>query len=124
MSPIVMSRNLTKFQNGSVACPSRNHFQRTSVSFFSIKIALFFVSFELHLNNVFLLHLQYEKHEEKVDPAHAHRHHVEAQVAEAAALGLGGYALYEHHEAKKIHKQESHLEGGHRHGHHHGHHRN
>jgi hypothetical protein len=56
-----------------------------------------------------------------VDPAHAHRHHVEMQVAEAAALGLGGYALYEHHEANKIHKQESHLGGGH-HGHHHGRH--
>jgi len=66
---------------------------------------------------------QYEKHEEKVDPAHAHRHHVEAQVAETAALGLGGYALYEHHEGNKIHKQESHLGGGHQHGRQHGNHR-
>jgi hypothetical protein len=64
---------------------------------------------------------QYEKHEEKVDPAHAHRHHVEAQAAEAAALGLGGYALYEHHEANKIHEQESHLGGGDRHGRRRGH---
>jgi hypothetical protein len=47
----------------------------------------------------FLLFLQqYELHEEKVDPAHARRHHMEAQAAEAAALGLGGYALYEHHQ--------------------------
>ena len=58
--------------------------------------------------------LQYEKHEEKVDPANAHRHHVEMQVAEAAALGLGGYALYEHHEASKVHKQGKHH--GHKHG--------
>jgi hypothetical protein len=66
--------------------------------------------------------LQYEKHEEKVDPAHAHRHHVEMQAGEAAALGLGGYALYEHHEANKVYKQESEFGGGNHHGRRHGRH--
>jgi uncharacterized membrane protein YebE (DUF533 family) len=62
----------------------------------------------------------YELHEEKVDPAHARRHHMEAQAAEAAALGLGGYALYEHHQAHKIHKAEQQIPGHHhqKHGHH------
>ena len=64
---------------------------------------------------------QYEKREEKVDPAHAHQHQVEAQVAEAATLGLGGYALYEHHEASTVHKQESDLGGVKHHGRHHRH---
>lgn len=66
------------------------------------------------------LEMQYEKREEKADPAHARRHHVEAQVAEAAALGLGGYALYERHEANKIHKiqkQEAKLSGKQKHKH-------
>lgn len=67
--------------------------------------------------------LQYEKHEEKVDPAHAHRHHLEMQAAEAAALGFGGYAVYEHHEANKFHKQEESMYGdsyggGSKHDHH------
>ncbi len=69
----------------------------------------------------FVLFLQqYELHEEKVDPAHARRHHMEAQAAEAAALGLGGYALYEHHQAHKIHKAEEQIPGHHhqKHGHH------
>ncbi len=72
---------------------------------------------------VWLLFLeQYELHEEKVDPAHARRHHMEAQAAEAATLGLGGYALYEHHEANKIHKAEEQM-FGHQQHHKHGHHR-
>lgn len=86
---------------------------------------------EVSDNCHWLFCLQYEKHEEKVDPAHAHRHHVEAQMAEAAALGLGGYALHEHHAANKIHHQENaygqgsgHHHGHHKHEkHHHGHHR-
>lgn len=72
--------------------------------------------------SLFVLFLQqYELHEEKVDPAHARRHHMEAQAAEAAALGLGGYALYEHHQAHKIHKAEEQIPGHHhqKHGHRH-----
>ncbi len=51
---------------------------------------------------------QYEKHQEKVDPAHAQRHHMEVQAAEAGTLGLGVYALHEHHEAHKMRKAEKH----------------
>ncbi len=64
---------------------------------------------------------QYEKREEKVDPAHAQRHHMEAQAAEAATLGLGGYALYEHHEAHKMHKAEKHERHHQKDDHHHRH---
>jgi hypothetical protein len=66
--------------------------------------------------------LQYEKHEENVDPDHVPRHHVEMQAGEAAAVGLGGYALYEHHEANSVYKQESEFGGGDHHGRHHDHH--
>ncbi|CAK9857619.1 unnamed protein product [Sphagnum jensenii] len=63
----------------------------------------------------------YEKHQEKVDPAHAQRHHMEVQAAEAATLGLGVYALHEHHEAHKMHKAEKHERHHHKHDHHHRH---
>lgn len=66
--------------------------------------------------------LQFEKHEEKVDPEHAHRHHVEAQVSEAAALGLGGYAIHERHEEHVFRKQEESYEKSHGGGRHHGRH--
>lgn len=64
----------------------------------------------------------FEKHEEKVDPEHAHRHHVEAQVSEAAALGLGGYAIHERHEEHVFRKQEESFEKSHGGGRHHGRH--
>jgi hypothetical protein len=64
---------------------------------------------------------QYEKHQEKVDPAHAQRHHMEVQAAEAATLGLGVYALHEHHEAHKMHKAEKHERHHQKHDHHHRH---
>lgn len=48
---------------------------------------------------------QYEKHEAKKDPEHAHRHKIEEEVAAAAAVGSGGFAFHEHHEKKKDHKE-------------------
>ncbi len=50
--------------------------------------------------------LQFEAHEVKVDPQHAGRHRLEEEVAAAAAVGAGGYGLYEHHEVRKNHKAE------------------
>ena len=37
----------------------------------------------------------------KVDPEHAGRHKIEAEVAGAASIGSAGFALYEHHQKKK-----------------------
>lgn len=48
--------------------------------------------------------VQYEKHEAKKDPEHAHRHKIEEELAATAAVGAGGYAFHEHHEKKKDHK--------------------
>ncbi len=50
---------------------------------------------------------QHEKQEERMDPAHAHKHHREAEAAEAGVLGLGGYALHEMHEANQLRKAEN-----------------
>lgn len=50
----------------------------------------------------------YEMHEAKVDPTHARRHKLEAEVAGATALGSAGYAYHEHREKKK----SEHILGG------------
>ena len=70
---------------------------------------------------------QYEAHEAKVDPAHAGRHKLEAEIAGAAALGSAAYAWHEHSEKKKDEHRIQSLQGAHGggHGHNggHGHHK-
>ncbi|MCO5577537.1 hypothetical protein L7F22_031368 [Adiantum nelumboides] len=67
----------------------------------------------------------YEAHEAKVDPLHAQRHKLEAEVAGAAALGSAAYAFHEHREKKKDEHLIASFNGyqatghGHGHGHHH-----
>ncbi|CAH9128354.1 unnamed protein product [Cuscuta epithymum] len=53
----------------------------------------------------------YEKHEAKKDPEHAHEHKIEEEVAVAAAVGSGGFALHEHHEKEEAKKDEEEAEG-------------
>ncbi|KAF3330565.1 abscisic stress-ripening protein 2-like protein [Carex littledalei] len=48
---------------------------------------------------------RHEKHEAEKDPEHAHRHKLEAKMAEAAVLASGGYALHEHYDKKEEHKE-------------------
>ena len=60
---------------------------------------------------------QYEKHEAKKDPEHAHRHKIEEEIAAAAAVGSGGYAFHEHHEKKKDHKDAEEASGEKKHHH-------
>ena len=65
---------------------------------------------------------QYEAHEAKVDPAHAGRHKLEAEIAGAAALGSAAYAWHEHSEKKKDEHRIQSLQGAHGgHGHNSGH---
>lgn len=62
----------------------------------------------------------YEMHEAKVDPAHARRHKLEAELAGAVALGAAGYAYHEHREKQKSERIVQDLtSGGSRHGHKH-----
>ncbi|KAJ3671415.1 hypothetical protein LUZ60_007494 [Juncus effusus] len=58
----------------------------------------------------FALH---EKKAETKDPEHAHRHKIEAKIAEGAAIMTGGYAFHERHEKKKEHeeKKKEHKDG-------------
>ena len=44
--------------------------------------------------------VQYERHEEKVDPSNARRHKTEEEIAEGLAVGGAGTAWYGHHEKK------------------------
>ncbi|CAB4283455.1 unnamed protein product [Prunus armeniaca] len=53
----------------------------------------------------------YEKHKEKKDPEHAHRHKIEEEIAAAAAVGSGGFAFHEHHEKKETKKEEEESHG-------------
>jgi hypothetical protein len=61
--------------------------------------------------------VQYEKHEAKKDPEHAHRHKITEEVAAAAAVGAGGYVFHEHHEKKKDHKDAEEASGEKKHHH-------
>ena len=63
------------------------------------------------------IYVQYEKHEAKKDPEHAHRHKIEEEIAAAAAVGSGGYAFHEHHEKKKDHKDAEEASGEKKHHH-------
>ncbi|OEL21796.1 hypothetical protein BAE44_0017185 [Dichanthelium oligosanthes] len=48
---------------------------------------------------------KYEKHEAKKDPEHAHRHKITEVIAATEAVGAGGYAIHEHHEEVKDHRE-------------------
>ena len=54
---------------------------------------------------------QYEKHEAKKDPEHAHRHKIGEEIGAVAALGAGGFAFHEHHEKKEAKEDEEEAEG-------------
>ncbi|TQD96175.1 hypothetical protein C1H46_018204 [Malus baccata] len=62
----------------------------------------------------FALH---EKHNEKKDPEHAHRHKIEEEIAAAAAVGSGGFAFHEHHEKKETKEEEEEAYGKKKHHH-------
>jgi hypothetical protein len=59
-------------------------------------------------------HVQYERHQEKIDPENLRRHKVEEEVAEGLAVAGAGTALYGHHKKSGSEHQLDELETGHK----------